>query len=504
MQGIKGEKVSNLEDVFKVGGLPTLTFVEPVEYSALLVALRTPGRGVVVEGPSGIGKTTAVMRALEQLNLTQRASILSARKTKDVEKIDKLPEMDDVGIVIIDDFHRLDSKIKNKIADHMKVLADEERNDSKIVILGINQAGQALVNFAHDLNNRIEIIPFEANPEHKVIQLLDKGEEALNINLNVKHEIAESAHGSFYIAQMLSHQACLDSGILQTCHPKSTTTVSFELVRGKVFDRLSRTFKERTVSFAQGTRVRREGRAPYLHLLFWLGKSDQWSLSIDDALMRYPELRGSVIQIVDKGYLEKLIKDNDDIKSVLHFDPLTKLLTVEDPQYVYYLRNISWSSFAKQIGFMTMDFPCPYDFALSFSGDDRNIAESLFNSLAEMEFEVFYDRNEQHRILAEDIEDYLRPIYMTDAQYVIVLLGQQYPKRIWTRFESQQFKERFKDNSVIPIWFDSVPEGTFDEGSRVGGFVFNTTEDAAPQIEVIAELCRKKIAEIRKTHGSSK
>jgi hypothetical protein len=43
-----------LEDVFKRSGLPTFTLVQPAEYEHLKVALRTPGRGVVVEGPSGI------------------------------------------------------------------------------------------------------------------------------------------------------------------------------------------------------------------------------------------------------------------------------------------------------------------------------------------------------------------------------------------------------------------------------------------------------------------
>lgn len=32
-----------LEEVFKVSGLPTHTFVKPVEYTKLIVALRTPG-----------------------------------------------------------------------------------------------------------------------------------------------------------------------------------------------------------------------------------------------------------------------------------------------------------------------------------------------------------------------------------------------------------------------------------------------------------------------------
>ena len=61
--------------------------------------------------------------------------------------------------------------IRAVIADHLKALADEEAIDSKIIILGINKAGQSLVHFARDLNTRIGIIRFEANPEFKVQEL---------------------------------------------------------------------------------------------------------------------------------------------------------------------------------------------------------------------------------------------------------------------------------------------------------------------------------------------
>ena len=56
-----------LEEVFKTSGVPSFTFVEPDEYADLVISLRTPGRGAVVEGPSGIGKTTAVEKALGKL-----------------------------------------------------------------------------------------------------------------------------------------------------------------------------------------------------------------------------------------------------------------------------------------------------------------------------------------------------------------------------------------------------------------------------------------------------
>lgn len=491
-----------LEEVFKIGGTPTHTFVHPLEYPALLVALRTPGRGVVIEGPSGIGKTTSVSRALTELGLTTKVVSLSARKPADLALIQDLPNIDDIGTVIIDDFHRLDDATKQSVADLMKVLADEERQGSKVVILGINKAGESLIQFAHDLNNRLEVIRFEANPIEKVQKLISLGELALNVSLNVGHEIAEAAHGSFYIAQMLAHQTCLDSGILESQPQDVRTEVSFELTRGKVFERLSRTFLERTQTFARGTRFRREGRAPYLHLLYWLSQCDDWSLSINRAIRDNSSLAGSVTQIVEKGYLRDLVQYNDDISAVLHFDPRSRLLTVEDPQYVYFLRNIAWSRFAADAGFLTMEFPSRYDFALSFAGPDRAIAAALFQCLQEREFETFYDHNEQHRIIAEDVEDYLRPIYQSDAEFVIVLLGPEYPQRVWTRFESEQFKSRFKSGAVIPIWFSTAPPCAFDRSTEVGGITFDPSGDTRAQVQSIADLLARTL-EAKRTGASA-
>lgn len=266
---------------------------------------------------------------------------------------------------------------------------------------------------------------------------------------------------------------------------------------GKVFDRLSRSFLERTKRFARGTRFRREGRAPYLRLLHWLATSDQWSLTIDQAVTSNPGLAGSITQIVEKGYLRDFINGDAEITAVLHFDSDSRVLTVEDPQYIYFLRNITWSQFPHEVGFLSVEFPSRYDFALSFAGSDRDVAVALYIALQDMEFEVFYDHNEQHRILAEDIEDYLRPIYQSDAEFVVALLGPDFPKRIWTKFESDQFKLRFKSGAVIPVWFSNTSPGMFDETSRVGGVTFDRAEDFNPQIGAIADLLCKKLADKR-------
>ena len=176
-----------LEEVFKLSGVPTFTFVKPVEYMKLVVALRTPGRGVVIEGPSGIGKTSAVTRALEELGLASHTLKLSARKQEDREFIDCLPREDNAGTVIIDDFHRLDESVRRALADFLKTLADEERSDTKLIIIGINKAGDSLISFSRDLAYRIDTIPFEANPDERVLELVEKGEAALKIKIDTSN-----------------------------------------------------------------------------------------------------------------------------------------------------------------------------------------------------------------------------------------------------------------------------------------------------------------------------
>lgn len=489
--------VLQLQDVFVLSGVPQHTFVEPIEYTRLLVALRTPGRSVVGEGPSGIGKTTAVMKAITEANLANRVITLSARKRDDVAFIHDLPHQLPIGTVLIDDFHRLEDDSKKEIADLMKTLADEGAQHSKLIVLGITNAGRSLIAFGKDLANRIEVIPFEANPEHKVDELITKGEAALNVAINIRDEIIAAAQGSFYIAQMLAYHTCIRSNVLSTATPKAVTTESYESVRTQVMETLARSFHDTSIAFARGTKLRREGRAPYLHLLYWLSQSKTWSINAEREADHHLEQRGSVSQVVTKGFLKELIGSSNDIQRVLHFDPVNSTLVVQDPQFVFYIRNLSWPQFAEEVGFVSLEFPSRYDFALSFAGSDRDIAGALFNALQDNELEVFYDRNEQHRILAEDVEEYLGPIYSSDAQLVICILGPDFPKRVWTKFESDQFKQRFKSGEVVPIVLNTAPLGIFDSATKVGHIAWDRGGDFTNQIRSATDVLIQKSVEIR-------
>jgi hypothetical protein len=492
--------MKKLEEVFKRSGVPTYTFVEPIEYRSLLVSIRTPGRGTIVEGPSGIGKTTCVLQIIKSLEGGDSILKLSGRNPDDYDFIAALPEMGDIGIVLIDDFHRLPDAIKFGIADFIKLLADTENVKSKVIIVGINKAGQSLINYASDLTGRIDTIPFESNPEEKVEELIEKGQIALNISINIKDEIVRESQGSFHLAQMLCHETCLDSGLLEECPECQELTSSIEVIRERVLSDLAKTFFEKAKLFATGPRLRREGRAPYFFLLHWLASGKEWSLNVRDTLRQKPEHRGSVGQIVDKGFLYDHISKNTALQDVIHYDKDTTELSVEDPKFVFYLRNLLWTKFCEKIGYKSVEFDSRYDYALSFAGVDRKIAELLFEYLSMRELSVFYDKNEQYRILAENVEDYLAPIYKSEASFVVVLLSQEYPKRIWTKFESEQFKERFGENAVIPIWFSGATPSMFDETTKVGGITLDVSLPIQQEVERIGDLLCRKIEEYKESN----
>jgi hypothetical protein len=487
-----------LEEVYRLSGVPTHTFVEPLRYQEIKIAIRTPGRCVVIEGPSGIGKTTTVKKVLAELNYAKGdVTELSARIEGDIEYIELLPEMNDFGTVIIDDFHRLSDIIKVRLSDIMKILADSEDKKSKLILIGINKSGQLLVNYAHDLALRIDVFKLEANPEEKIIDAIERGEQALNISISDKRQIAARAQGSFQIAQLLCHRACASSGLGETVEgaPRSLTIPLDEIVEEVMVD-LGRLYKDTMLAFARGSKLRREGRAPYLHILRWLSESNEWSLDLREALKQNTDHKASVGQVLDKGFLASMLEDGDKkslFEPYFHFEPSTCILSVEDPKVIFYLKNLIWREFTRQVGFPASLFKGKYDFALSFAGPDRDLAKDLYDGLTEREISVFYDENEQHRILATRVEEYLGPIYRRDADYVVALLSKDYPNRIWTKFESGIFRERFGQNAVVPIRFRDTQPGFFSEEAEYGGLSFDPNGERGAQVESIIETLSQRL-----------
>jgi hypothetical protein len=130
----------------------------------------------------------------------------------------------------------------------------------------------------------------------------------------------------------------------------------------------------------------------------------------------------------------------------------------------------------------------------TFAGADRDEAKALHDILEQREVACFYDENEQHRIIAANVEDYLAPIYRSEASYVVAFQSPNYPTRIWTKIESDHFRQRFGEGAVIPIRFTTTQPGFFTEDAKYGGLKDDPTKPMLDQIKDIADtLCRRLI-----------
>jgi len=485
----------HVEQVFKVSGVPGATFVKPAAFQTLKVALRTPGRGVVLEGPSGIGKSTAVTKALEELDLAGDIRELSARNPGDIEHIRLLPTTASFGTVVIDDFHRLDDSLKAQLSDLLKVTSDTADPNRKVVIVGINDAGRALVNTSADVVDRIDIIKFETELEPKIDELVAQGEQALNISIEARQKIVEGAGGSFYVAQLLCLQACIEAGVDAACSEEVQVSTPYSTVQRVILNRQRLKFGETLRKFARGNRFRPGGRAPYLHVLKWLAQASSWSISILDEIRNHPTEKASVSQIIDGGYLAGLASDAE-VAKIMHFDSQTKVLSVEDPMLVYYLRNIDWGAFVREIGFTKFEHAEAYDVALSFAGEDRGYAQNLRDVIEDSGYAVFYDFNEQHRILGEDVEAFLEPIYRSGSRLVVAVLGKTYGLKRWTLFEAGAYKDRIDAGQVVGIWARDVPASPFDSLRGRGQLSFDPAGDLAAQAREHGASIIKKVDEM--------
>ncbi len=303
------------------------------------------------------------------------------------------------------------------------------------------------------------------------------------------------AGSSFYVAQLLCLDACVQAEVLERPDEMQAVATSYAAVQRRVVERQRTRFGDTVRSFARGTKFRPGGRAPYLHILRWLAEAESWSVSITGEMRKHPTEKSSVGVVLDRGYLASLAQQ-EQIAKLVHFDRDSGVLSVEDPMLVFYLWAISWPEFVRNVGFTKVDYSENYDCALSFAGEDRQFAEHLRDALEDLGHTVFYDLAEQHRFLGEDVEAFLGPIYQSGSRYVVAILGETYGRKRWTLFEAGEYKERYLKGEVLPIWSKRVPPLPTDASRDLGGLDFNPADDLMTQAQAHAAVISRKLGDI--------
>ena len=443
----------NVEDVFVTEGVPEFTFVEPPNYNDILIDVRKAGKPVVIEGQSGTGKTTAIKRILRQIG-TEKVVYLSARKPEEVERIADLALNRTPGAYVIDDFHRLSDEMREHLA-HIAKLAAEQGHDSqlpKLIIIGINQVGSDLIQLVSDIGKRTGIHRIAPGTREHVDQLVASGCEKLNIQFNNPGLIFEESRGDYWLTQQLCQSVCAMGDITETSPGLKILTVELGALRARVVGRLHAAYYPAVKQFCRGSKFR-PSNDPYFKLLRTVGQQESSAVDLNELANALPDVRGSINNIKDRR-LAVLVDTKALVKQYFFYNAETKNFAVEDPALFYFLRHLDWNRLRADCGFREVQVSREWDVAISFAGENRDLARHIAHELEFLDVSVFFDELYEDNYLGRAWGPEFRRIFAEDSTLVVCLLDDNHQKKIWPTFERDCFSPRVQAGEVIPIVLD--------------------------------------------------
>lgn len=447
----------NVEEVFRTEGVPEFTFVQPPNFREILVDVRTVGKPVIIEGQSGTGKTTTVRKILDEAMRDSGFEYLSARKAADMPKILEIAAGTRPGRFVLDDFHRLDAAAQTRIADIIKVAAEDFDPEvhPKIVIIGINRVGSELIHLVHDIAKRCGIHKIAPASPAASSQLISKGEEKLNIKIAEHQAIFDETKGDYWLTQLICQSLCLLNEITETQADEKHVPLDLVALRLRVTNRLEHSYHEAVKEFCRGRRFR-STNDPYLKLLKCVAEQNSSIVDVNELANANPEVRGSINNIKESR-LETLIESKPVCDRYFYYNSETKLFAIEDPALFYYLKHLDWDSLRIACGFRNEVKPYDFDYAISFAGENRDLAREITDQLISLDCSVFYDEYFEANYLGKAWHKSFNDIFSTSARFVVCLLDKNHIEKIWPTFERECFSPRVADEAVIPIYLDETP-----------------------------------------------
>ncbi|MCD4713801.1 MAG: pentapeptide repeat-containing protein [Clostridiales bacterium] len=100
-----------------------------------------------------------------------------------------------------------------------------------------------------------------------------------------------------------------------------------------------------------------------------------------------------------------------------------------------------------------------YDVAISFAGENRNVAEELSGIFSQRRLRVFYDEYYKADLWGKNLYDHLSDVYKNKAIFCVVLVSTHYAEKQWTNLERQAAQARaFEENReyILPIRLDTT------------------------------------------------
>jgi predicted phosphodiesterase len=355
----RGEPVigHSINEIFRIDGPPAFTFVEPPQFAEIRLALRTMGTGLIVEGPSKAGKSTAIRKVMDDLAVPLGDQVWwhGHRMPPLAEfgrMLDRLVGASHDTWLFIEDVHRIaNGRYRRELGSAMKVLADQSVRHAKITLIGNNPGGHSLVQWMPDLVGRLRVIRVDVTRDRgsnsRIAELIGSGEAAANIRFRRRDEFVEAAAGSFFLAQYLCNVAALQSRVFEAQASVVKIGIGPDDVIAALHDELAVHFRAPILALARFDAALPTPGAG-LCLLWLLAHSSDGSAAIRDARARWPAL-GPAFDALPAN-LGRCFQNHPELDGLLHHDRVAERVVMEDLALRLYLRGLRWDDLVKETG----------------------------------------------------------------------------------------------------------------------------------------------------------
>ena len=464
-----------LEDVFKTVGLPPYTYIKPPYYGEVRADITHPGKHLLIEGPSGIGKTCVVFKVFEELKYRQNHDFLyvSCRDADAVGVVDGFLSAASNGaptgvpLIVIDDFHLLATARRSAIGSLLKRLSDrafELAIPPKAVLIGIPTTGVSLLSDAYDLGPRLGTYVLKRVSDVEIDKLVSEGENALEVLFEDREILLSESAGNFWLAQYICNKVCASQEIYETQDETRILTFDILGIRGRLMTDLTQRYMTVAKTFAKGKKWRPGGNKPYLEILLAICKIPESVITFDKLLYVLPEKRKPGIKAVRTRIAEVLLDPAKqvDLRKQIAFDPDAGF-SIEDPLFRYFLNNLDPKRLYQELGVedsvVEQANLYSYDIGFSFAGEVRRLVEVAIAELKREDVVTFYDYDQQAVLLAMDLEKILERVYAESCRFYLVFLDKNYRDKVWTKYEKDVMTRPGRKDHIIPVIVDDDGAG---------------------------------------------
>lgn len=474
-----------LEDVFKTVGLPPYTYVKPKHFGEVRADVSQMGKHLLIEGPSGIGKTCVVFKVFEELHWIEGNDFtyIGCRDQNAEQTIDRFLQTASVGdtpspnVLVVDDFHLLAATKRAEIGSTLKRLSDrsfEQEKPAKVILIGIPTTGVSLLSDAYDLGPRLGSYALNRASDTEIDKVVSEGEQALAVLFEDREVLLSESAGNFWLAQYVCNKVCAIEEIYETQDDPKILSFDILGIRGRLMAELTQRYLPIARTFAKGKKWRPGGNKPYLEILLALCKIPNSVVTFDQLLQVVPERRRPGLKAVRTRISEVIFNPSrgTDLRSQIAFEADAGF-SIEDPLFRYFLTNLDTKILFRDLGIEESVVESgrlyTYDIGFSFAGETRKLVELVNSEMKAEDLITFYDYDQQAFLLAMDLQDVLGKIYRESCRYYLVFMDKNYREKVWTRFEQDVMTNGKRSDHIVPVIVeDEGVSGTVGISNNLG------------------------------------